>query len=66
MRRNNKLVTVTRRATLRAAGLKEFEISQSSSSVKTAERAIVVEKVTAAARFTVVRRFVEDGLISLV
>ena len=46
--RPSKLATVTCNATLRAVGLKEFEISQSSSSVRTAESAIVEAKVIAA------------------
>ena len=44
----SRLATVTCNATLRAVGLKEFEISQSSSSVRTADSAIVEAKVIAA------------------
>lgn len=40
--------TVICKATLRAVGLKEFEISQSSSSVRTADSAIVEANVVAA------------------
>ena len=44
IRRHNRLATVARTAIFLVAGLNEFEISQRSNSVNTAERAIVEEK----------------------
>lgn len=48
--RPSKLTTVICRATLRAVGLKELEISQRRSSVSTVDSAIVEEKVSVAMR----------------
>ena len=56
----NRLVTVNCKAKRRATGLKEFEISQSSSSVSTTDNAIVVENTKREMRFVeVIEAFCE-------